>query len=130
MRIWPAVTNKLLKVEIEPEVDEDHGEADKTIIVEAFSDSGTPTESITTSDSGESERDDDESEYGSDYDIELSPKVLVSDFELASINVFKFHFPSLRIQGCHFHLLQAIRLKCQYGSKTYSGLRSAIELFH
>ncbi|CAF1020397.1 unnamed protein product [Brachionus calyciflorus] len=38
----------------------------------------------------------------------VSPTQLTTDFELASINAFSNQF-GLRVKGCHFHFLQAIR---------------------
>ena len=38
----------------------------------------------------------------------VAPLKLVTDFELATINTFKSQF-GLRIVGCHFHFLQAVR---------------------
>ncbi|CAF1133229.1 unnamed protein product, partial [Brachionus calyciflorus] len=43
--------------------------------------------------------------------IFLNPDILASDFELASINAFKFHFPGIQIYGCQFHFAQAVRRK-------------------
>ncbi|CAF1129387.1 unnamed protein product [Brachionus calyciflorus] len=44
-------------------------------------------------------------------DINLNPEKLVTDFELASFNAFKFHFPGIKVVGCQFHFAQCIRRK-------------------
>ncbi|XP_050053383.1 uncharacterized protein LOC126549053 [Aphis gossypii] len=43
----------------------------------------------------------------------LSPKLIMSDFEMASINAFKEVFPNLKQKGCHFHFSQCIWRKIQ-----------------
>lgn len=40
--------------------------------------------------------------------INLSAKFLSTDFELASINAFQEVFPGVVVNGCHFHLCQAV----------------------
>ena len=42
------------------------------------------------------------------FRINLSAKFLSTDFELASINAFQDIFPSVVVNGCHFHLCQAV----------------------
>ncbi|CAF0726925.1 unnamed protein product [Brachionus calyciflorus] len=44
-----------------------------------------------------------------EHGIILNFETLVSDFELASINAFKFHFPNIKVIGCQYHYAQAIR---------------------
>lgn len=43
----------------------------------------------------------------------LSPKLIMSDFEMASINAFKEVFPNLKQKGCNFHFSQCIWRKIQ-----------------
>jgi len=38
----------------------------------------------------------------------LSPKLIMSDFEIASVNAFKEVFPNLKQKGCHFHFSQCV----------------------
>ena len=42
------------------------------------------------------------------FSIDLAPSLVVTDFELASINAFKDVFPDIVIKCCHFHLSQAV----------------------
>ena len=43
--------------------------------------------------------------------VELNPKVVISDFEKAASNAIRYHFPSIQITGCWFHFCQAILRK-------------------
>ncbi|CAF1109505.1 unnamed protein product [Brachionus calyciflorus] len=43
--------------------------------------------------------------------INLNPKSVMSDFETASRNALKFHFPNVETKGCWFHFRQAINRK-------------------
>ena len=38
----------------------------------------------------------------------LNPKTIVTDFEQAAINAYKFHWPNAELKGCFFHSNQAI----------------------
>ena len=40
--------------------------------------------------------------------LELNPKIIMIDFELAAIKAFKRTFPSAEIKGCFFHFSKAI----------------------
>ena len=40
--------------------------------------------------------------------LTVSPSVVMSDFELASMNAARNHFPNVRIKGCLFHFYQNI----------------------
>ena len=53
----------------------------------------------------------------------LNPKKISCDFEKGVIKAFKFHFPGVKIIGCHFHFSSAIYKKVvELGLKTqYSG---------
>ena len=39
------------------------------------------------------------------------PQTLFSDFEIASVKAFSFHFPGIKVKGCHFHFCQSLRRK-------------------
>ena len=43
--------------------------------------------------------------------IELKPEVVMTDFELAAINSFKYHFPNVRLKACFFHFGQNLYRK-------------------
>ena len=45
--------------------------------------------------------------------IELTPSVIITDFEQAAINAAKTEFENVRMQGCFFHLGQSIFRKIQ-----------------
>ena len=53
----------------------------------------------------------------------MNPKTISCDFEKGAIKAFKFHFPGVKIIGCHFHFTSAIYKKViELGLKTqYSG---------
>ncbi|RNA39184.1 Ragulator complex LAMTOR3 [Brachionus plicatilis] len=38
----------------------------------------------------------------------LNPVTVMADFEIASINAIKFHFPNVILKGCWFHFRQAV----------------------
>ena len=38
----------------------------------------------------------------------LQPKVIMTDFELAAINAFSYHFPNCQLRGCYFHFAQCL----------------------
>ena len=40
--------------------------------------------------------------------VRLNPKLALGDFEKASTNALKYHFPNVEIKGCWFHYRQAI----------------------
>ena len=48
-----------------------------------------------------------------DNDIDLQPEIIISDFELSSINAVRTTFNGVRTQGCHFHLSQSIFRRIQ-----------------
>ena len=55
------------------------------------------------------------------FKLVLRPELILTDFELAAINAFKFYFPNAQIIGCWFHYgqclfkkLVAFGLKSQY----------------
>ena len=53
------------------------------------------------------------------YQIDLAPPNIATDFELASINAFKEVFPAIIVTGCHFHLGQSVLRKVnEMGLKT------------
>ena len=43
--------------------------------------------------------------------FELHPSIILTDFELAAINAYKFHFPRASILGCIFHFGQCLYWK-------------------
>ena len=45
--------------------------------------------------------------------IELNPKFIIVDFELASINALQHTFPNAKVTGCFFHLCQNIQRSIQ-----------------
>ncbi|CAB4493336.1 unnamed protein product [Rhizophagus irregularis] len=45
-------------------------------------------------------------EFAEDNDIELKPQSIITDFELAAINVSRSKFPDTNNKGCFFHLCQ------------------------
>ena len=47
----------------------------------------------------------------SEQNLVLNPEKISCDFEKGTIKAFKFHFPSVKINGCHFHFTSAIRFK-------------------
>jgi hypothetical protein len=52
----------------------------------------------------------------------LSPKSIMSDFEMGSTNAFKEVFPNLKQKGCHFHFSQYIWrkiLQIEYMARKY-----------
>ena len=60
------------------------------------------------------------------FKIVLNPKLALGDFETASTNAIKFHFPNFEIKGCWFHLRKAIfrrvvriGLKAHYNQREY-----------
>jgi hypothetical protein len=42
-----------------------------------------------------------------------NPRLIMTDFEKASINALRRHFPNVNISGCQFYLSQAINRKIQ-----------------
>ena len=38
----------------------------------------------------------------------FNPNIVLTDYEQAAINAFKFHFPSIEVQGCFFHYGQCL----------------------
>ena len=49
----------------------------------------------------------------------LMPRFVLTDFEQAAINAFKWAFPGIKTKGCHFHYCQALWKKMvEYGMKT------------
>jgi hypothetical protein len=51
--------------------------------------------------------------------IRLNPKTIMTDFELAAINAFKYEFPGATNKGCFFHFNQCLYRKvCEVGLKT------------
>jgi hypothetical protein len=42
------------------------------------------------------------------YGLVLAPQEVVTDYEFASINAFKYHFPGIKMIGCFFHYAQAL----------------------
>ncbi len=38
----------------------------------------------------------------------LQPRFVLTDFENAAINAFKYAFPGIKCKGCHFHYCQAL----------------------
>ncbi|PKY59054.1 hypothetical protein RhiirA4_481494 [Rhizophagus irregularis] len=44
--------------------------------------------------------------FAKDNDIELKPQSIITDFELAAINVLHSKFPDINNKGCYFHLCQ------------------------
>jgi hypothetical protein len=42
-------------------------------------------------------------------DINLKPRLILCDFELAAINAIKTSFENVEVKGCHFHFSQAIK---------------------
>ncbi|GBC43031.1 uncharacterized protein LOC112591534 [Rhizophagus irregularis DAOM 181602=DAOM 197198] len=62
-------------------------------------------------------------EFAEDNDIELKPQSIITDFELAAINVSRSKFPDTNNKGCFFHLcqngwrqIQRCGLAIQYGN--------------
>ena len=43
--------------------------------------------------------------------LDMKPEYFMSDFELASINAFSYHFPNLKTSGCYFHFAQSLYRK-------------------
>ena len=43
--------------------------------------------------------------------FDLHPPIILTDFELAAINAYKFHFPRAEILGCFFHFGQCLYKK-------------------
>ena len=41
-------------------------------------------------------------------DYVLNPKTIVTDFELAAMNAYKFHWPGAELKGCFLHYTQSI----------------------
>ena len=55
-------------------------------------------------------------EYSNEYEIDLQPQFVLTDFEMAAINAIRTEFPGIQNKGCHFHLSQNIYRKVQeYG---------------
>ena len=53
-------------------------------------------------------------------DLVLNPKTVVTDFEHAAMNAYKFHWPGAELKGCFFHFNQAIlRLAFRNGFKLH-----------
>ncbi|CAF0865369.1 unnamed protein product [Brachionus calyciflorus] len=51
--------------------------------------------------------------------LTLNPKIIMADFEKASTQAIKYHFPNIIIKGCWFHFRQAIfRNAVKLGLKT------------
>lgn len=50
----------------------------------------------------------------------LDPKMIVSDFEQASLTSFSDHFPNAEQQGCYFHFSQSVFRKIQTFPEIYS----------
>ena len=44
----------------------------------------------------------------SEQNLVLNPETISCDFEKGSIKALKFHFPSVKINGCHFHFTSAM----------------------
>ncbi|RNA02875.1 Ragulator complex LAMTOR3, partial [Brachionus plicatilis] len=50
----------------------------------------------------------------------LNPVTVMTDFEIASINAIKFHFPNVILKGCWFHFRQAVfRNSVKFGLKQH-----------
>src|SRR6218665_2923515 len=45
------------------------------------------------------------------YQLDLDPRNIATDFEIATINAFKAVFPGVVVTGCHFHLGQSVLRK-------------------
>ena len=52
-------------------------------------------------------------EAAQNLDLELNPSMVMSDFELALIQVVELHFPNAQHRECYFHFMQAIWRKVQ-----------------
>lgn len=66
----------------------------------------------------------------SEADLELKPEFISCDFEKGAIKAFKFHFPGVKIQCCHFHFTSAIHKKVvELGLKTAYGGEKATKEF-
>ena len=66
----------------------------------------------------------------SEANLELKPESIHCDFEKGAIKAFKFHFPGVKIQGCHFHFTSAIYKKVvELGLKTAYGGEKAVKEF-
>lgn len=58
------------------------------------------------------------------YAIDLRPRFIIADFELAALNAMRTSFPGVEVRGCHFHFAQSIQrevgklgLKTEYDSR-------------
>lgn len=65
--------------------------------------------------------------------IQLNPRVMMTDFELASMNAGRHHFPDADIKGCLFHFCQSIwrhvvqlGLKAAYNNEADRTIRDEI----
>ncbi|KAL0902279.1 hypothetical protein ABMA27_000184 [Loxostege sticticalis] len=68
--------------------------------------------------------------YAAEYEYDLNPQHIVTDVEIAIINVIRFDFPDAHHQGCLFHLgqnvwrqIQRSGLASRYGSDSDFSLK-------
>jgi hypothetical protein len=52
------------------------------------------------------------------FGAELKPKYIMIDFERSVMNAFQYHFPTITIRTCMFHLAQSFYRKLVCGFKT------------
>lgn len=52
-------------------------------------------------------------DYDADFNIDLAPLFVITDFERSAINALRSTFPGTRHKGCFFHLGQNLWLKIQ-----------------
>ena len=65
-----------------------------------------------------------------DLKLHLSPHYILTDFEDAAINSFKFHFPSAILKGCFFHFSQCLWRKFAfYGFTVHYSNKQVKSLF-
>ena len=66
----------------------------------------------------------------SEQNLVLNPETISCDFKKGSIKALKFHFPSFKINGCHFHFTSAIFKKVsELGLKTIFGTNKDFKLW-
>ena len=51
--------------------------------------------------------------FGDEYNIDLQPQFVLTDFEIAAIKAIRAEFQEVQNKGCHFHLSQNIYHKVQ-----------------
>ena len=68
-------------------------------------------------------------ELAVEYDVDLQPSTIITDFEQASINASNYVFPNIHNKGCFFHLgqsgwrkIQSCGLAIRYGNDEHFSL--------